>query len=66
MSVNFKIGGQVTTDFSGTVTLHRIIEMSFGQVSQTGVLLKVYPYVPKSSDKDAWIDSAWFKLEGAA
>lgn len=76
----FRVGDEVYTDFSSTltrrrVTQHRITEIDFRTISQTGVVLRVTPPVPGSSyvteDRGAlhpgqpkgnpWIDSAWFR-----
>lgn len=55
------IGAMVTTDFSGRVTTHRIIDKSADRShghSQSGILFQLDPPVPKSGG--AWIDADWF------
>lgn len=56
---NLKVGDKVRTDFSGRFTEHTITERDTWKPSQSGVLFKVYPRVPKSSG--SWIDSGWFE-----
>jgi hypothetical protein len=53
-----QVNDDVTTDFSGRVTHHRIIARSTG-VSQSGILFEVYPKVPKSGGP--WICADWFE-----
>jgi hypothetical protein len=61
-----KIGVHVTTDFSGRVTRHVITGRCAVPNSQSGILLRVDPSVPKSSGLNAWIDAAWFTpVDGA-
>lgn len=55
---NLKVGDKVVTDYSGRITPHVITERDTWKPSQSGVLFKVKPPVPKSSG--SWMDSGWF------
>lgn len=59
-----KVGAKVTTNYSGKETRHTVVEiskdMSHG-FSQSNILFKVNPPVPKSGT-DSWIDADWFNL----
>lgn len=53
------IGMKVTTDYSGKVTTHTITDIVKASHSQSGVMFKTTPIVPKSQGD--WIDADWFK-----
>lgn len=61
----FAVGDIVSTDFAyGAAlarTVHRVVARRDG-VSQTGVVYRVSPPVPKSGGPMAWLDEAWFQL----
>jgi hypothetical protein len=56
-----QVGDQVSTDFSGKITEHRITERfeASPRTSQSGVMFKVSPAVPRSSGDP--IDADWFE-----
>ncbi len=60
----FDVRDVVATDFSGRVTQHVILERYVTRNSQSGVLYRVAPPVPKSGGPDAKIDHAWFTRVG--
>lgn len=53
------VGTKVTTDYSGKVTQHEIVERTYG-ISQSGVMIRVIPVIPKSMGD--FVDSDWFEL----
>lgn len=57
-----QVGAKVFTDYSGRHTEHQIIDRcddrSEGH-SQSGIMFRVAPIVPKSSG--AWMDADWFE-----
>lgn len=56
-----KIGDKVKTDFSGKITYHTIVNRCTDRthgLSQSGILFKLSPLVPKSGG--GWIDADWF------
>jgi hypothetical protein len=55
-----QVGDTVITDFSRTLTTHRIVAVCHKCVSQSGTMYKVMPVVPKSSG--GWIDADWFEV----
>ncbi len=55
-----QVGDRVSTDFSGKFTDHRIVERVEGFPSQSRVMFKVTPNVPKSTG--APIDADWFEV----
>lgn len=59
LCAHLKVGDKVKTDFSGRVTEHTITETDRWKRSQSGLLFKVYPRVPKSSG--SWMDAGWFE-----
>jgi hypothetical protein len=52
-------GDIVHTNYSREWTEHRIRERIEGQRSQSGILFKLDPDVPRSGD-DQWLDADWF------
>lgn len=55
---NAKAGDWVRTNYSGRLTEHRIMARMEGARSQSGIMFKLHPPVPKSSG--GWIDADWF------
>jgi hypothetical protein len=53
------VGAQVTTDYSGRVTKHEIIERLDNVNSTSRIGFHVRPLVPKSSG--GWLDADWFE-----
>lgn len=60
----FEVCDVVSTDYSGKITTHIVMERFKTRNSQTGVTYKVVPQVPKSGGKDAKIDHGWFRRLG--
>jgi hypothetical protein len=60
----FDVCDVVSTDYSGKVTRHIIMERFKTRNSQTGVTYKVVPQVPKSGGLGSKIDHGWFKRLG--
>ena len=58
LKITLNIGDKVTTNFSGRITHHTIID-SMPDVCQSGIMFKVHPNIPKSSG--TWFDAAWFE-----
>lgn len=58
LSKGLSVGARVQTDYCGRITEHTIRERDTWMPSQSGVLFKVYPPVPKSSG--SWMDAGWF------
>jgi len=61
-SRKLQVGATVVTDFSGRITQHTITDRNGRASSQSRVLYKVEPVVPKSSG--GWIDADWFESAG--
>lgn len=57
-SAGLKVGDKVVTDYSGRITPHTITETDRWKPSQSGLLFKVTPPVPRSAG--SWMDSGWF------
>jgi hypothetical protein len=68
----FKVGDEVYTDFAKKITRHKVTAIELRKISQTGVMLRVTPFVPGagyvegdrgagSKEANSWIDSAWFR-----
>ena len=55
-----RVGDKVTTDYTGKITEHQITERLESRGSQSGVMFKVRPMVPKSAGD--WIDADWFEV----
>jgi hypothetical protein len=71
----FNIGDEVYTDYTGKITHHKVTDITPRNISQTTIMLRVYP-APRGStyvseDRGAlkpgkpvgmpWFDSAWFR-----
>ena len=54
------IGDRVVTDFSGRLTPHTITERRDHAASQSSIMFRVTPPVPKSSG--GWLDADWFEV----
>jgi hypothetical protein len=54
-----QVGAQVTTDYSGCITKHEIIERLDNVSSTSRIGFHVCPLVPKSSG--GWLDADWFE-----
>lgn len=57
----FELGDVVETDFSGELTKHIITDRFLSHGSQSGVVYRLHPAVPKSGGKASKIDHGWFK-----
>jgi hypothetical protein len=54
-----QVGAKVTTDFSGRLTEHEIIERAENVNSTSRIGFHVRPPVPKSTG--GWLDADWFE-----
>lgn len=58
-SRELQVGARVTTDFSGRITEHEIIERIDGTCGTSGIGFYVRPIVPGGTG--GWLDADWFE-----